>query len=148
MAQGQTEHTGTELRRQHCGVPGRGDPHTPLFVTSHNPWASCLAAFSHQRHKKKIKQKSLCMACASSETAAIPTSRKMGCICVPSPRPAVLSALPAAGGVPRDTQTWQHYSRPPHTPIIQSPCWLHTPAYTAGIICESPTYTFYGTTGI
>lgn len=88
------------------------------------------------------------MACASSETAAIPTSRKMGCICVPSPRPAVLSALPAAGGVPRDTQTWQHYSRPPHTPITQSPCWLHTPAYTAGIICESPTYTFYGTTEI
>lgn len=87
------------------------------------------------------------MACARSETAAIPTSRKMDCMHVPSPRLVMLSALPAGDSIPRDTQTWQHYSRPPHTPITQSPGFTH-PAYTRVIICESPIYKFYGTTGI
>lgn len=55
MVQGQAEHTETELGGQHCRVPVRGNTHTPLFVTLHNLWASCPAAFLHHRHKKKTQ---------------------------------------------------------------------------------------------
>lgn len=54
MAQGQTEHTGTELRRQHCGVPG-GGTHTHLCLSHHTTRGLPAWLHFHTRGTKKNK---------------------------------------------------------------------------------------------